>query len=100
MRAGDCVVVYGIGWVGTNAVQGAAQAGARIVAVVDLVPFKLEMALKFGATHAFASHEEAVAFVQDAAYGQLADHAIITVGVNSAETVWQAAPSSGSSARW
>jgi len=91
VRAGECVVVYGVGGVGINAVQGAAQAGARIIAVVDPVPFKLEMALKFGATHAFPSHEEAAAFVQDATSGQLADHAIITVGVNSAETVRQAA---------
>ena len=91
VEAGQVVVIYGSGGVGANAVQGAAQAGARIVAVVDPIGFKREKAMELGATHAFASHDEAFAFVRDTTRGQLADHAIITVGVNSVETVNQAA---------
>jgi alcohol dehydrogenase (nicotinoprotein) len=91
VRAGQSVVVYGCGGVGCNAVQGAAFAGARQLVVVDPVPFKREMAKVFGATHTFATHEEALAFVTESSWGALADHAIITVGVNSAETVSQAA---------
>jgi S-(hydroxymethyl)glutathione dehydrogenase/alcohol dehydrogenase len=91
VRAGQTVVIYGCGGVGANAVQGAAHAGAARVVVVDPVPFKREMAKVFGATHTFGSHEEALPFVNQATWGQLADHAIVTVGVSSSEVVNQAA---------
>ena len=58
MRAGQTVVIYGAGGVGSNAVQGARFAGAKNVVVVDPVPFKREMAKVFGATHTFAGAEE------------------------------------------
>jgi S-(hydroxymethyl)glutathione dehydrogenase/alcohol dehydrogenase len=79
VEAGDTVVIFGAGGVGSNAVQGAAMAGAQRVVVVDPVAFKREMAMVFGATHTFATAEEATSFVIDATYGELADHAIITV---------------------
>jgi NDMA-dependent alcohol dehydrogenase len=81
VRAGDAVVVYGIGGIGINAVQGAVQSGAKFVVVVDPVPFKRETALKLGATHAFASPEEAAAKVNELTWGQGADQALVTVGV-------------------
>lgn len=81
VRAGQTVVIYGAGGVGMNAVQGAAFAGAQRVVLVDPVAFKREMALEhFGATHAFETAEAAHEFVVDATWGELADHAIITVG--------------------
>ncbi|QEV99207.1 NDMA-dependent alcohol dehydrogenase [Microbacterium caowuchunii] len=80
VRAGQTVVIYGAGGVGSNAVQGAAYAGAQRVVVVDPVEFKRDMAKVFGATHTFATAEEASEFVIDATWGELADHAIITVG--------------------
>lgn len=81
VRAGQTVVIYGAGGVGSNAVQGAALAGAERVIVVDPVEFKREMAMVFGATHTFASAKEAHDFVVEATWGELADHAIITVGI-------------------
>jgi NDMA-dependent alcohol dehydrogenase len=87
VKAGDTVVVYGSGGVGSNAVQGAALAGAERVVVVDPVQFKREMATVFGATHTFASAEEAHDFVVEATWGELADHAIITVGVLHDEVI-------------
>jgi alcohol dehydrogenase (nicotinoprotein) len=81
VRAGDSVVVYGIGGIGINAVQGAVHAGAKFVVVVDPVPFKRETALKLGATHAFAAPEEAAAKVNELTWGQGADQALVTVGV-------------------
>ena len=81
VKAGDTVVIFGAGGVGSNAVQGAALAGAQRVVVVDPVPFKREMAKVFGATDTFETAEEATQFVIDATYGELADHAIITVGI-------------------
>lgn len=80
VRAGENVVIYGAGGVGSNAVQGAALAGAQRVVVVDPVEFKRTMAKEhFGATHTFATAEEAKEFIVDATWGELADHAIITV---------------------
>ena len=40
VRAGDIVVIYGIGGIGINAVQGAVHAGAKYVVVVDPVALK------------------------------------------------------------
>jgi S-(hydroxymethyl)glutathione dehydrogenase/alcohol dehydrogenase len=87
VRAGDTVVVFGAGGVGSNAVQGARYAGAKNVIVVDPVDFKREMATVFGATHTFASAKEAHDFVVETTWGQLADHAILTPGVVTEEIV-------------
>jgi len=81
VQPGQTVVIYGAGGVGSNAVQGAAMAGAERVIVVDPVAFKREMAVVFGATHTFETAAEAAEFVGAATRGELADHAIITVGV-------------------
>ena len=81
VRAGDTTVIYGAGGIGMNAVQGAAFAGAKFVAVVDPVAFKRETALEFGATHVFATAAEAAEKVNELTWGQGADQAIITVGL-------------------
>ncbi|MFD1717315.1 NDMA-dependent alcohol dehydrogenase [Georgenia deserti] len=90
VRAGQTAVIFGAGGVGSNAVQGAALAGAERVVVVDPVEFKREMATVFGATHTFATAEEATEFVRAATWGELADHAIITVGVLHDEVIHDA----------
>jgi len=90
VRAGDTVVIYGAGGVGSNAVQGARFAGAKNVVVVDPVEFKRDMAKVFGATHTFADAKEAHDFVVDTTHGQLADHAICTPGVLTEEIVMAA----------
>ncbi|HLM06271.1 MAG TPA: NDMA-dependent alcohol dehydrogenase [Blastococcus sp.] len=87
VRAGDTVVIFGAGGVGSNAVQGARYAGAKNVIVIDPVDFKREMATVFGATHTFASAKEAHEFVVETTWGQLADHAILTPGVVTEEMV-------------
>ncbi|AZG46381.1 NDMA-dependent alcohol dehydrogenase [Gordonia insulae] len=79
-HAGDVVVVVGIGGVGINSIQGAAAAGARIVAAVDPVPFKLQMAEKLGATHTFSSMEEALPVIGEISWGKMANTTILTVG--------------------
>jgi alcohol dehydrogenase (nicotinoprotein) len=88
VRAGQTVVIYGTGGVGMNAVQGAALAGAKNVVVVDPVEFKRDMATSvFGATHAFSTAKEAHDFVVETTWGELADHAIITVGILHDEVI-------------
>lgn len=90
VRPGDTVVIYGVGGVGINAVQGARYAGAKYVIAVDPVEFKLEMAQVLGATHVTADPAEAQQLVEELTRGQLADHAICTVGVMNADVVRQA----------
>jgi alcohol dehydrogenase (nicotinoprotein) len=80
VQPGQTVVVYGSGGVGSNAVQGARHAGAKNVVVVDPVPFKREMAEVLGATHTFPDAASAHEFVVAETWGELADHALITVG--------------------
>jgi S-(hydroxymethyl)glutathione dehydrogenase/alcohol dehydrogenase len=84
---GDTVVIFGAGGVGTNAVQGARYAGAANVVVVDPVAFKRENAMEFGATHTFEDAESAQETVNQITWGQMADHAIVTIGVLTAEVV-------------
>jgi S-(hydroxymethyl)glutathione dehydrogenase/alcohol dehydrogenase len=81
VRAGDTVVVVGCGGIGMNAVQGAAMAGATRVVAVDPVEFKREKAMEFGATHTFASMEEALPQVMELSWGMMADKVIMTPGV-------------------
>lgn len=79
-RPGDTVVVIGIGGVGINSIQGAAAAGASRVIAIDPVAFKRDSALKLGATHAFATVEEAFEPLAEATYGRMAEKVIVTIG--------------------
>jgi alcohol dehydrogenase (nicotinoprotein) len=79
-RAGETVVVMGVGGVGINAVQGARYAGATHVIAIDPNPFKLEMAGRLGATHGFTSVDEAREPLVEMTRGQLADLTVVTVG--------------------
>ena len=51
IRLGDSVVVFGLGGVGLNVLQGARLAGASVIIGVDMNVNKKEIARKFGATH-------------------------------------------------
>ncbi|MBS9374941.1 NDMA-dependent alcohol dehydrogenase [Rhodococcus sp. B50] len=79
-KLGDTVVVIGVGGVGINSVQGAAHAGARFVVAIDPVEFKRQKAKEFGATHVFASIEEAAPAIGEITWGQMANVTVITVG--------------------
>jgi Zn-dependent alcohol dehydrogenase len=48
---GASVAVIGAGGVGLNCIQAAALSGAQPIIAIDLVPAKLDAALRFGATH-------------------------------------------------
>src|SRR6478735_5075794 len=76
-QPGDTVVVVGCGGIGMNAVQGAKMAGAKRVIAVDPVEFKREQATVFGATHTFASLEEATPAVVELTWGRGADKTIL-----------------------
>ncbi|WP_280214802.1 NDMA-dependent alcohol dehydrogenase [Nocardia cyriacigeorgica] len=81
VRAGDAVVVVGAGGIGTNAIQGARIAGARIILAIDPVEFKRTKAVEFGATHTAASMDEAWNTISELTRGQLADVCVLTTDV-------------------
>jgi S-(hydroxymethyl)glutathione dehydrogenase/alcohol dehydrogenase len=51
VRPGDNVVVFGLGGIGLNVIQGARLAGAGMIIGVDINPSKRPLAEKFGMTH-------------------------------------------------
>jgi S-(hydroxymethyl)glutathione dehydrogenase / alcohol dehydrogenase len=51
VEAGAKVVVFGLGGIGLNVVQGARMVGAEMIVGVDLNPARRELAEKFGMTH-------------------------------------------------
>ena len=79
-QPGDNVAVVGVGGIGINAVQGARIAGAKRVIAIDPVEFKREQAMEFGATHTYASMEEALLAVPDLTWGDMCDRVILSVG--------------------
>lgn len=87
---GDTAIIVGIGGVGMSALQGAVLSGATRVIAIDPVPWKRDQALKFGATHAFASMAEAIMPVMEMTEGRMAEKAIITVGEMRGELVEEA----------
>ena len=88
VRAGSTVAVIGTGGIGIAAIQGARLAGARQVIAVDVVPEKLEAALRFGATDAVNAREGSpVERVLELTHGGV-DYSFEAVG--SAATVEQA----------
>jgi S-(hydroxymethyl)glutathione dehydrogenase / alcohol dehydrogenase len=58
VRPGDSVVVFGLGGIGLNVVQGARLAGAAMIVGVDLNPGRRALAESFGMTH-FVNPREA-----------------------------------------
>ena len=51
VKPGDNVVVFGLGGIGLNVIQGARMVGADKIVGVDLNPARREIAEKFGMTH-------------------------------------------------
>lgn len=51
VEAGAKVVVFGLGGIGLNVIQGARMAGAEMIVGVDVNPAKRALAEKFGMTH-------------------------------------------------
>jgi NDMA-dependent alcohol dehydrogenase len=90
-QVGDTIIIFGIGGIGSNAVQGAALAGATNVIAVDPQAFKREFAQEMGATHSVADGGEAIELAQELTGGVGADAAIVTVDVVDEGVVQQAA---------
>ena len=87
VRPGETVVVVGCGGVGSGALQGARLAGARQIIAVDPLPFKLEKAMKVGATHTAASMLEANLLLPELTEGRMADVVVLTPGVLTGDLI-------------
>jgi alcohol dehydrogenase len=80
VAAGDKVAVIGLGGVGIAALLGARAAGAERIIAIDVVPQKLELARRLGATDTFLATEEGVELAVRDATGGGVDHAIELAG--------------------
>jgi threonine dehydrogenase-like Zn-dependent dehydrogenase len=81
IRPGETVAVWGCGPVGLLIVKCAFLLGAQRVIAIDPVEFKREQAMALGATHAYASIEEATAAVAELTMGVMCDRVILSAGV-------------------
>ena len=81
VRAGERLAVFGIGGLGTHAVQIARMAGAGFVAAVDPLPSARQRALRLGADLA-AEPDGAVAAIRAATGGEGVDVSFDFVGAN------------------
>jgi S-(hydroxymethyl)glutathione dehydrogenase/alcohol dehydrogenase len=82
VQAGDRVVVFGLGGIGLNVLQGARMAGASMIVGIDTNPGRRAMAEKFGMTHFVNPSEvrgELVPYIVDLTKGG-ADYAFECVG--------------------
>lgn len=80
VKPGDTVAVIGCGGVGSGAIFGAVQSGARAVIAIDTNPSKVERARAHGATHGCATTlDAAFTILPDLTWGKNCDVVIVTV---------------------
>jgi S-(hydroxymethyl)glutathione dehydrogenase/alcohol dehydrogenase len=81
VEAGSTVAVIGAGGVGLNVIQGAHLAQAARIIAIDVVPSKLALAQRFGATDTVdASATDAIAAVRELTDGLGSDYAFEVIG--------------------
>ena len=79
VKPGSSVAVFGCGGVGISAIQGARIAGAAEIVAIDLLPEKVELAQRFGATHG-ATPERLAAVSQEITGDRGFDYAFEVIG--------------------
>ena len=87
VRPGDFVAVVGIGGIGASAIQGAKHAGASVIAAVDPVQSKRDIAKVFGASYTYASIEEALGDMGESTWGRGFDKVIMSMGVGNGDAL-------------
>lgn len=90
VQPGDTVAVVGCGGIGSNAIQGARLAGARVIAAIDPIEFKREKAMEFGATVTHASIQGALAALPEDTWSRGFDKVIMTCGVGNGDVLGEA----------
>ena len=82
VRPGDNVIVFGLGGIGLNVIQGARLVGANMIIGVDINPNRKALGEKFGMTHFVNPHEvegDLVPYLVDLTNGG-ADHTFECIG--------------------
>jgi S-(hydroxymethyl)glutathione dehydrogenase / alcohol dehydrogenase len=82
VKPGDNVIVFGLGGIGLNVLQGARLVGANMIVGVDTNPDRIEIAKKFGMTHFVNPNEvegDLVPYLVDLTKGG-ADHTFECIG--------------------
>jgi len=82
VQPGDNVIVFGLGGIGLNVLQGARMVGANMIVGVDTNPERVEIAKKFGMTHFVNPNEvegDLVPYLVDLTKGG-ADHTFECIG--------------------
>ncbi|MEM1433399.1 MAG: Zn-dependent alcohol dehydrogenase [Pseudomonadota bacterium] len=83
VQAGETVAVIGCGGIGLSCINGAALAGAARIIAVDMVPSKLELARKFGATDVVnAKDQDAIGAVLELSGGGV-HHSFEAIGLKA-----------------
>lgn len=85
IRAGEIVVVVGVGGLGAAGIQGARIAGARYIVAIEPSVEKHQWARDFGATHTVTSFAEAENLVREISWGRMADVALLTTDLAKGE---------------
>lgn len=82
LKAGETIVIYGVGGLGVHAVQLASRVfGAGLVVAVDVAEYKLELARRLGADVVINPlHEEPAERVREETEGRMADVVLDLVG--------------------
>ena len=82
VQSGDNVIVFGLGGIGLNVIQGARMVGAEMIVGVDINPARKDIAEKFGMTHFVNPNEvegDLVPYLVDLTKGG-ADHSFECIG--------------------
>src|SRR6185295_9048791 len=80
VETGSSMAVFGLGGIGLSCVQGGVLAGAAKIIAIDVLPAKLELAKRLGATHVVdATRDDPVAAIRELTRGG-ADYAFEAVG--------------------
>lgn len=84
LQPGQCVLVLGSGIAGMLIIHLAKILGAGKILAVDLDPFRLDMARKYGADMAMAPSEETSSYLKEMNSGRLADLVFVSTGAQQA----------------
>ena len=83
VKWGESAVVVGAGLIGLLVVQALRNAGCTTIIALDLVPQRLDLATKLGATHAMlATDENVVSKIHELTDGRGANHSFEVVGAS------------------
>ncbi len=84
LQPGQCVLVLGSGIAGTLIIHMAKILGAGKILAVDMDPFRLDMARKYGADMAEVPSEETSSYLKEMNSGRLADLVFVSTGAQQA----------------